>query len=244
MSEPAQKIPTDEEIQAHWQGRYTYWGYLADDNVEHVAQRIKNLLDGRGYTFVAQNASHASHSAPEVRTSQRLKPKKNIYKEAPSVYRIGEPLSWKPDEISETCGLSCSDTYGVWGIHSSFATEREARKAADDGSTVTQTTYFVIEGGRAPDDIGRNSRIEIRQYNGYGEILHWTIAPEHERRLRDDYWEVEQLPPGSLLSLGHPANGRRAVLTDQGWVHTHDLSPVEEFGGTWDVLYVPEKKED
>lgn len=175
----AEVLPTPEQIRTRREVRRTWFGYLADDNVEHVAQRIFNLLHGRRYTFASTNVE-MKHTPPDVRTGQRLCPENHDAKQSPKVTRIGDRLSWG-EGVANYCHITCADTYGSWGIHSSFATEAEAYAAARDDSRSWQTTYVLIEGGSHPDDTGgRRDRIEIRQTNGYKETLWWVIIPEPE----------------------------------------------------------------
>lgn len=237
----AEEILTDEETQAHWQGRYTYWGYLADDNVEHVLLRLKNLIGDRSYTFVTQNSLFEGN-APEVRASNR------VTKDGFRFHRMDED-----GREDKSCSIGWSDDYYSTGVHSWFATEREANKAASDPKKAKQTTYFMIEGGRAPDDIGKNSRVEFKQYAPGGNLIWWVIAPEHERNYGRDYWKPEQVPVGSTVRLGHPSNNRLAVVADTDvWIdidtttglHPRVVDYDDKHKGRWSVLYVPTTKEN
>lgn len=158
---------TPEQIRAKRETRREWYGYLADENVQHIADRIHTMLDGKCYTFVSNNVEHKS-AAPEVRTGQRLTPEKHARKESPRVTRIGDEQAWG-DGTSMFCSITCADTYGVWGIHSSHATESEAREDP------RFRTYIHIVGGLGH---GGREQIEIHQKNGYDETLHWVIAPE------------------------------------------------------------------
>lgn len=164
-------------VESRRQSLHTWFGCLADDNIEHVAQRIRNLLTGRRYTWVAYNVEHVTYAFPEVRTGQRLAPQHTTDGEALRVHRIGEPQahSGKP---WTTAGLSASDTYGAWGLHTSYATEAEARADQHEPDRRHRVTYLRIEGGTAPDDIGSQNRIEIRHCNYMNppEMLVWIIA--------------------------------------------------------------------
>lgn len=179
------QTPTAEESRtARRESRRTWYGYLSDETVEHIAERIRNLLTGRRYTFVSLNTTQ-TRTMPEVRTGQRMTPEKHVRREAVSVHRIGEPLDYagaEPDKAWESCGLSVADTYGVWGMHASHATEADAYKDSADPEKAHRATYVTIEGGRSDDprDVGRRDRIEVIQYNGLNppERLHWVIAIE------------------------------------------------------------------
>lgn len=177
MTESLQTL-TPEQIKARREANRTWWGYLADDNVEHVAQRIRTMLEGRRYTFVATNVEFKS-TVPEVRTSQRLEPEKAVDKVSPRVHRIGD-LDWE-DKPGTSCSIVCCDTYGVWGIHSDYATEREAREDANKGHE-NRCVYVHIDGGLDSEHLGRNDQIQITQWNYMSprERLQWVIAPEHD----------------------------------------------------------------
>ena len=158
------------EFQERRKSRHHWYGYLADENVEHVADRIRTMLGGSTYTFVANNVEQKS-AVPEVRTSQRLTPEKTLSKQSPRVSRIGDEQNFGGETtISDWCGISCADTYGSWGIHAPHTTEAEAR--ADE----RHSTFLSIYGGLGEN--GSRERIEIHHRNGYGEMLHWVIAVE------------------------------------------------------------------
>jgi hypothetical protein len=159
--------PTAEEIREARERRRMWWGHLADDNVEHVAKRIENLLTGRRYTFVSLNTEHV-HTMPEVRTGQHLDPKGHVSGKAVNVYRGDFPH------------IMVADSYGSWGMSTRHVTEAEANKDHDDPAKMHRTTYVVIEGGLSndPRDLGRRDRIEVCFYNGLKQMLHWVIAVE------------------------------------------------------------------
>lgn len=187
MTETA--TPTPEEVRSRRERGRSWFGYLADDNVDHVVERISNLLTGRRYTFVAYNVEHAAFAHPEVRTGQRLSPRGHTDGRAIHKHRIGDPLGWAGEADEDrhwtSAGLSVADTYGSWGLHSSHATEAEA---ADDWGTEKnhprrhRCTYLHIEGGRTDDprDVGRSDRIEVRHFNYMNppQMLVWVIAIE------------------------------------------------------------------
>lgn len=136
------------------ENRRSWYGWLAHENVDHVAERIRTMLEDRPYAWVANNTSNPS-SFPEVRTDQRLDAQSAV---------DGKPLRvWREGDIA---GITAVDTYGVWGVHTTFLTEKEARDH--------QGTYLHVVGNGE----GRYDRIEIRQKNGYGETLHWVIKPQ------------------------------------------------------------------
>jgi hypothetical protein len=197
---------TPEQRTARQETMPTWYGYLADENVQHIADRIRNLLAGRRYTFASINASHAHFTGPEVRTSQELRPEHTDSKTTPTVYRFGEPMTFSPGRW-KSCGITVADTYGAWGIHSSHATQADAY--ADRDAEKKTWTYVTIEGGRTPEDVSRKG-IQIQQFNGPGEILHWTITPEQPARsLEEAVYDLER-----LQRIG---KSRRDRVSDRDW---------------------------
>lgn len=179
MTETA--TPTAEEVRTRREKSRSWYGYLADDTVEHVAQRISNLLTGRRYTWVSYNVEQVRFAHPTVRTGQRLTPEHATDGKALRVHHLGDPRGYD-EGVSTSAGISAADTYGAWGIHASHATEAAARADAEDEVKRTRTTYVHIEGGCSDDprDVGRNDHIEVRHYNYVNppEMLVWVIAIE------------------------------------------------------------------
>lgn len=184
---------SEDERRARREARQTWYGCLADDNVEHIATRIRRLLKGQYYTVMTNNADY-DFAMPHLQTGQFLVPYTfaNMEKsDGISVSRIGDQLPFgDPGERSESCGINIHDSYGSYGIRSSFATEHEAMEArhSQDLSRRRWTTYLTIAGGHSDDprEIGALDRIEIEQYNFVAEpqVLQWVFAPE---RRWDDY---------------------------------------------------------
>jgi hypothetical protein len=131
-----------------------WYGYLAVDTLPEIARRIRNLLTGRRYTFVAD---WSEYSGPDVHVSQTMQDLK-------TTDRGEDGRPW--------AHLMVSDTYGVWGISASVATEAEARDLPDK-----QRTYVHIDGGQDPWDY-HNGRIYIEHYAMGGNRLRWLAVPE------------------------------------------------------------------
>jgi hypothetical protein len=83
-----------KEFNLHW------FGMLTVENIEQVADLLRQLLVGKTYTFVTVN--ELFRYKPEVRTSQRLKPN-------------GDAITATKDETGRFASFSVSDSYGVWG---------------------------------------------------------------------------------------------------------------------------------
>jgi hypothetical protein len=146
---------------------YTWFGYLADDNIEHIAMRIRNILEGRRYSWTFHNAD-LPNASPELKTSLRLT-------DGVKVHRMGEPdYDGKPREYAY---ISFPNGQVTCGFNTLFKTEAEFYA---DVENAKRGTYFVIEGGRTPDDIGRQTSIKVKEYNFNSprELLHTAIVPE------------------------------------------------------------------
>lgn len=188
MKNATPPLLTPEEIKSRRESRHTWFGCLADDNIEHILTRFRRLLGGQYYTVVTNNVSH-NFEVPEVKVSQFLTPGRlTDGSEHDGLYhhRIGDKRNWVFDDEKESksCGINIVDSYGVYGIHSNFATEAEAQDArtSEDMRRVRWVTYLTIEGGHSDDprEVGSRDRIEIIQYNYLAEPqqLHWVFAPE------------------------------------------------------------------
>lgn len=180
---------SDEEIRARRALRRTWYGPLADDNVEEIVARFRRLLSGQYYTVITNNADY-DFEMPEVKVSQFLTPSTTTYGEKHDGirhHRIGDPtnVEWNGSEKTwSSCGVTIVDSYGVYGISSTFATEREAYDAwnSNDISRRRWVTYLAIEGGYSDDprEVSSKDRIEITQYNLVSppQQLQWIFAPE------------------------------------------------------------------
>ena len=74
-----------------------YYDKFTVEQLETVADDIRQLLDGKRYTFVAVN--EAMHYRPEVHTSQEMR-------EVTTYYGANKEFG----------GLHIHDSYGVWGF--------------------------------------------------------------------------------------------------------------------------------
>lgn len=80
-----------EPMELNWHGM------LTTENIEAVVNLLKQLLEGKRYTFVTCNESF--RFKPEVRTGQRLTGDFKIYR----------------DESLNYAGFNVGDSYGMWG---------------------------------------------------------------------------------------------------------------------------------
>ena len=134
--------------------RHAWYGYLAVDTLPEIERRIRNLLTDRRYTWVAD---WSQNTGPDVHVSQ-------IMRDLKTTDHRDDGQPW--------AHLMVSDTYGVWGISASVATEAEARNLP-----FRQRTYLHIEGGRHADEAG-SGRIYIEHYSLDGNRLRWVAVPE------------------------------------------------------------------
>jgi hypothetical protein len=171
---------TPDAIRARRLVARDWHGYLTFDNASHVFGRILSMLERRRYTWVAVNTA-MTRATPDMRTGQHLDPSGSMGGKS------GDLTFAKLEDGRPWAHMMFHDTYGVWGIDTTYRTEAEARQAERDGAK--NVTYVDIDG----DGTGRNDKIEIRQYNGYGEQLIWLVMPEPEpdRDLVLAYYAVE-----------------------------------------------------
>lgn len=104
-------------------GDAQWFGYLTLENVDAVADRIRRMLDGHRYTWVAVNEAF---ERPEVRTSQVM--------EKVEVFRS------RDDSYGELAGITVLDTYGVWGPDTTAPDERTAAQQPE-----RDRAYMVID---------------------------------------------------------------------------------------------------
>lgn len=126
-------------------------GYLALENAEAVATRIRSMIgDGQRYTWVAANEFFGYR--PEVRTSQ-----------------IADGVKFTTGDLEDgrqMAHITVPDTYGVWGLDTTAPTEDAARDASIHDQVYLTFTRRVIE---------------MALYVPAGHHLYWVLALEDER---------------------------------------------------------------
>ncbi len=219
---------TDEEIRANRESRRTWFGPLADDNIEHVVTRMRRLLTGQYYTFVANVADYA-FAVPDVRASQFLTPGKTTDgtpHDGIRMHRIGDEMTHigleDDGKVWDSCGLSIIDNYGVGGFHSSFATERAAYDALHSGdlSKSRWVTQFVIEGGNSDDprEVGSRDRIEATFYNYMSppQQIQWVITPErHWDESGPDQYKEKQITQEDVSNAFHRGSANALGMLEE-----------------------------
>jgi len=134
-----------------------WFGFLTTENAEAVAARLRRLLSGKRYTFVAANEGLRDYF-PEVRTGQRLRD------DGASAYAFGEDDRW--------AGVNVQDTYGSWGVHSGAADQAEAHRRAHDAAKAgvkdKNLAYLHF----------KYDRVEIEHFAPPGFRLYWLAVIE------------------------------------------------------------------
>jgi hypothetical protein len=86
-----------------------WYGMLTINNIEQVADLLRQLLSGKRYAFVSSNELFSFK--PEVRTNQELKP--------------SDPINVYYDKDGKRfAGFNVYDSYGVWGCSTSLQEEQ------------------------------------------------------------------------------------------------------------------------
>ena len=135
-----------------------WFGYLTTANYQAVTERIDRMLRGKKYTWVASLSpalagKKAYHHRPEVRTGQRFESIK------------GKLLTGDHAPIGH---ITVSDSYGVWGIDSTFASQADAHAGKPE-----RRTYLHFQRDRWGD------RLEIEHYAISGNHLWWVVSVEN-----------------------------------------------------------------
>lgn len=130
-----------------------WYGIMTIENVEAIAVRIKKMLTGKYYTFVANNF-YSDYPRPEVHTSQQMETDPARGKDVQVWYDDKE----NPPRFA---GFHVGDTYGVWG------TSTHARE--DDRASWEKQPYIVLD----------YRQIKIEHYAPAGHLLIWVIMIEH-----------------------------------------------------------------
>ena len=138
-------------------------GYLTLENFGAVVNRLRAMLAGQRYTWVSCNEGQRDFF-PEVRTGQRLTEDIHISR---SVLDDGRHMAH----------LTAVDHAYVWGLDTTIADQRAARELAGNDKKRQKLTRLHFGHGHYDE-----GRLEVEQYNGYGNRLYWVIAVESEER--------------------------------------------------------------
>lgn len=148
--------PSDEQTQqterskAMKEMNLNWYGMLTVENIERVADLLRQLLKGKRYTFVAANEFFGFK--PEVRTNQELKPS-----------TTGDPINVYYDKDGKRfAGFNVCDSYGVWGCSTSLQEEQYDHEF--------KNPYFVFEW----------NKVTITHCAPAGHKLYWVAAIERD----------------------------------------------------------------
>lgn len=131
-----------------------WWGCLTLENLDLVAERLRKLLDGRRYTFVASNEGLRQYF-PEVRTGLALRDR-------------GVTASRSTMDDGSILGhLNVSDSYGSWGMFTTVPDVTAAHALSYDEQR-KQGTYLHIKYGK----------VEIEHFAPVGARLYWVATLE------------------------------------------------------------------
>jgi len=145
---------TDRETQRIRDG-LNWSGFLTLANYEAVANRLRAMLTGRSYTWVACNEGLGNYR-PEVRAGMRVE-------------KVTAEL------LSADHGhITVLDTYGVWGLTAVWADQAAARATGTFDQTVRRGPFVEFERGH----YGEVFRAEHYALAGYR--LCWAVAVEPE----------------------------------------------------------------
>jgi len=142
-------------------------GYLTLENYAAVGERLRALLTGKRYTFVAVNSG--SDYRPEVRTGLEL--------------RDNGLTVHDPEDDGQFASINVSDTYGVWGIHvfdvpTSQQDGYECRNAAWDKASDEDKRGWQWQDKRLTYLHFKWDRIEIEHFAMAGHRIVWVAVVE------------------------------------------------------------------
>lgn len=127
----------------------TNWsGTLTIENISTVVDKIKKLLDGKKYSFVAAYEGY------------RLKLELNQHQQLKSNYNENQVFFDKDASPPRFAGFTFNDTYGVWGLTTNTNDDKY------DGKY--ENPYIVIS----------HNEIKITHKAGSGALVHWLIQLE------------------------------------------------------------------
>jgi hypothetical protein len=128
-------------------------GYLTLDNFEAVADRLRKLLDGHPYTWVACNEGFGYR--PEVRPGLLME-------------KVAATLL-APDHGH----ITVADTYGVWGLSAHWPTRADAYAAGSYDEAIKRGAHVAFKSDRYGE------QFSAEHFAPTGSRLYWTVAVEH-----------------------------------------------------------------
>lgn len=164
-----------EKADELFDGRRSWFGYLTLENAEAVTEAIRELLEGRLYTWVAVNEG-LDLLNPEVRTAQRLAPEK---------LDDGKAVTLRTGSLSdgrEHAHIAVVDSYGVWGMSTTIPDQRAANSTRGPVG-LHHMCDPELEGkdyGHVYVEIERDRELRVKQRTLAGGRITWVIAVEEE----------------------------------------------------------------
>lgn len=149
--------------------RTAWFGHLTLENADAVVERLRRMLEGKYYTFVAVNEAH---SDPDVRCSNRLTRPIRVSK------------STSEDGNRPAVHITMADGRYVWGLHSTSLDQRAAyavQSAAlgrpkDERSPEVSAYKDLVFLSFSHDYSGEQLRIE--HHAPAGDHLTWVVQIE------------------------------------------------------------------
>lgn len=162
------------EVQRIRSGR-DWSGYLTLENFDAVAGRLREMLEGKRYTWVSCNEGLRDFF-PEVRPGMEME----------------KIVIHDRSDIGYGCTmahLTVCDTYGVWGLDATVPdqkTAHERRQAAwERASDEARSAGRWQDRGMTHIHFDRTrydqGQLKVEHHNGYGDRLYWVIAVEPEQ---------------------------------------------------------------
>lgn len=147
-------MDTATEVDRRLAGDMQWSGYLTRANIVGVADRIRRLLTGKRYVFVAANEfgmliRGRIERGPDVRIEQ-------LSGEDPVTLSVKEERAW----------LSVHDTYGVWGMDTEAKDRAAVSEILAEGNERSYPPYIVFN----------HDRVEVRHHAPAGHVLVWTAV--------------------------------------------------------------------
>jgi uncharacterized protein YoaH (UPF0181 family) len=134
----------EKEINLNWNGMLTV------ENIEQVAEVLRQLLKGKKFTFVACHEDN--NFIPKARTCQELRS-----------INGDDPISVYYDKESKRfAGFNACDSYGVWGCSTSLH--------VDVYDHEFKNPYFAFE----------YNKVTITHRAASGSKIYWVCAIERE----------------------------------------------------------------
>jgi hypothetical protein len=140
--------------------------FAAEENMEEITTRLRNLLTGRRFTMVRRYVGQ--NVTPEVEAGLVL--------DTGGIYGTGVGM----DRNRRVAFFAARPGYRGLNIETRFKTEAAAAEAYKTRSKYDQSFTIVdIDGGSEPGDITARSRIVVEVTNTEGVTIEYVIVPAY-----------------------------------------------------------------